>query len=1300
MPTLIVIGLRDTSKRDTVLGPELKEFARRIGELPTCVKDTLHCQFDEEAIRTFEPSKEIPCTDVCHIPGAVCGAGQLPGYGRQPLMYNTIAEVNGYLQRLDDFGEAIARQRYVSKDSRSTLVVLEGSNPKCSNKEIFYPLSDWLNEQLYEVFDASEFEVGLTSWSEQMRATANGAVKDASSAHIFTLPIAWAILFGTVGPTAAFVIFTMPISLLSTLYILVPLQKTHGGPYSWAHISPGMWISILVAMSIDYALFLLSRWREERLQGRSKLVATVISVQTAGKTVFLSGVILAMSFFSLIIIDTELVKQVGASCGILILVTMAVNMSLIPALLIIMPDFKCCYVRNKYLACIRARVATTIIRWTSEWPWLVACVRTCISDVDHELAQNARGEQGEVAAYNRLEMKSLANASFNRSGSFGISGSFTELEEDEEKHAYNDDHDFLNNSLEDTKYSTGDARVNLPHAKKSLSLENFGSEATRIRRSNTLDTQESGDHILGIDNHGLLDSFEDQGRSERDTQEEAEKELNLSGDQLKKVRRPPRAGARLVSALSGAAKGGYEKKKRRNKRGKDLRGSPNVTSSLENASDDVDETPGGLDAELEGLDVLPEADDAMIDPKTIPPTPGADLRIPAQSIWVKIALMCRRRPLAVILMMVVLGAPLSFQCIRMEVSSNFEQMLLSQSPPVRAMREMERGGFTVGLVQKHYLVITLGPPVSLMHPNQTKEGDAHHHELDNDDHEEMRDRRERELHCIADKDDKETCTLINERCWEDDPDKVLANHNQSCPRVLSRMRTMIMETLPIANNTRAVDALACAYDPHMDNKGYPEGFTFSYICPKLCGVACNSTASSPHGDDGQLTSRPTPSPTVPPPPPVIDEEYNGLFECGDDTGGWINKISPCVFMPGGQELVCVRKGQLNCQLAGAILNKKCDSNRVGTRVGAGGQHKDVEESEHLVWGHVCADTCNMCPFDQKIFTRDIYSNLTHVVRRILGLHPPAGTQGARTISFMDGQALPYETALSLLNETRPGVNDTGASGIARAYRHQVRRVKSMLGSAAIIELTPSFNSAGAKSAKWTDHMREMIDDETEKSKLRGVEWSMHFLGISPIVADLRDQMYESAPYYMTGAVVAVVILLTAFSFQSLTMGIRLLVTVAFSLSWVYGLMVVLLQDIAIPGSQQDGMHFIVPIIITPALVGLTLDYDLFLLVRIHEYRLEGYSTQDATMAAMYKTSGIITVAGMIMLAAFSALISSQLFMLRIIGMLVTCTCLIDTFLVRAWLVPALLMIGVEWNWWPGKVPPVTKRCRVEGMSSV
>ena len=112
---------------------------------------------------------------------------------------------------------------------------------------------------------------------------------------------------------------------------------------------------------------------------------------------------------------------------------------------------------------------------------------------------------------------------------------------------------------------------------------------------------------------------------------------------------------------------------------------------------------------------------------------------------------------------------------------------------------------------------------------------------------------------------------------------------------------------------------------------------------------------------------------------------------------------------------------------------------------------------------------------------------------------------------------------------------------------------------------------------------------------------------------------------------------------------------------------------------------------SPVSVGFVLDYDIFLLGRVFEFRTEGYSTSDALILGLEHTGGIITTAGIIMVSAFLALLMSSNPVVVQLGFQLSIAVLVDTFLIRTFFVPALMQIGVEWNWWPKKMPKVTKK---------
>ena len=69
----------------------------------------------------------------------------------------------------------------------------------------------------------------------------------------------------------------------------------------------------------------------------------------------------------------------------------------------------------------------------------------------------------------------------------------------------------------------------------------------------------------------------------------------------------------------------------------------------------------------------------------------------------------------------------------------------------------------------------------------------------------------------------------------------------------------------------------------------------------------------------------------------------------------------------------------------------------------------------------------------------------------------------------------------------------------------------------------------------------------------------------------------------------------------------------------------------------------------------------------------------------------MSMVGVIMTVAFSSLLLSDTVVLNQFGFVLVTATLIDSCIVRALLVPALMFCAVEWNWWPGKMPPVALR---------
>jgi uncharacterized membrane protein YdfJ with MMPL/SSD domain len=104
------------------------------------------------------------------------------------------------------------------------------------------------------------------------------------------------------------------------------------------------------------------------------------------------------------------------------------------------------------------------------------------------------------------------------------------------------------------------------------------------------------------------------------------------------------------------------------------------------------------------------------------------------------------------------------------------------------------------------------------------------------------------------------------------------------------------------------------------------------------------------------------------------------------------------------------------------------------------------------------------------------------------------------------------------------------------------------------------------------------------------------------------------------------------------------------------------------------------------LLYLGVDYNIYLINRIRE-EAKTKELGEATRIAVAKTGGVITSAGIILAGTFSALMILPLTDLFQLSLAVAIGVIIDTFITRTLLVPALVKILGQLNWWPNKIIP-------------
>ncbi|MDV3293572.1 MAG: MMPL family transporter [Nitrososphaerales archaeon] len=109
--------------------------------------------------------------------------------------------------------------------------------------------------------------------------------------------------------------------------------------------------------------------------------------------------------------------------------------------------------------------------------------------------------------------------------------------------------------------------------------------------------------------------------------------------------------------------------------------------------------------------------------------------------------------------------------------------------------------------------------------------------------------------------------------------------------------------------------------------------------------------------------------------------------------------------------------------------------------------------------------------------------------------------------------------------------------------------------------------------------------------------------------------------------------------------------------------------------------FITPLFLFVTLLGLGMDYNIFILTRIREEATKGRGLNDAIIRAIEQTGGIITAAAIILAGSLGALMLSNDLLLKQLGFAFSFSILIDALFVRTYLVPAVMSSMKKWNWY-------------------
>ena len=220
---------------------------------------------------------------------------------------------------------------------------------------------------------------------------------------------------------------------------------------------------------------------------------------------------------------------------------------------------------------------------------------------------------------------------------------------------------------------------------------------------------------------------------------------------------------------------------------------------------------------------------------------------------------------------------------------------------------------------------------------------------------------------------------------------------------------------------------------------------------------------------------------------------------------------------------------------------------------------------------------------------------------------------------------------------------------------------------------------------------EMNSDEARDTvrSLRAYDVGGEFLvsGATASLMDAVEAMYDAFPWALALITVSVYVVLTVL-FRSVVIPLKALVMNGMSVFASYGALVFIFQQGNLEGllnfTSTGFLEATLPILLFTILFGLSMDYEVFLLTRIREIYDETGDNAQSVALGLEKTGRIITSAALVLVLVAGSFTFGDIIIIKALGLGIALAIFLDSTVVRALLVPSLMKILGDRNWWaPG-----------------
>lgn len=248
----------------------------------------------------------------------------------------------------------------------------------------------------------------------------------------------------------------------------------------------------------------------------------------------------------------------------------------------------------------------------------------------------------------------------------------------------------------------------------------------------------------------------------------------------------------------------------------------------------------------------------------------------------------------------------------------------------------------------------------------------------------------------------------------------------------------------------------------------------------------------------------------------------------------------------------------------------------------------------------------------------------------------------------------------------------GTSGILTVAPPQLNQQ----GTTALLTVIPKTGPTAAATEDAVNDIRDRVAD------VKGADVALS--GATALGIDISEKLADALPIYLL-LVVGLSILLLMLVFRSFLVPLKAALGFLLTIGATFGITVAIFQQGHIAdlfGVDAPGpLVSFLPVLLIGILFGLAMDYEVFLVSRMREDFVHGASAQEATVSGVGHNARVVTAAALIMSAVFGGFVFMDDPIIKSIGFALAVGVLVDAFIVRMTLVPAVMSLLGRAAWW-------------------